>query len=182
MLSSSVVVFERDDGVPRPSARVAAHALATVETHDLPPIAGYFDGADLALRREAGALDDAGLAAARAEREHERQAWILRLRDEGLLGEEAGNEALAIALHAFLARTPALLAGVALDDLAGERAPVNLPGISVARHRSWSRRMQRPLDAIAASPLARAILGAFAERARSGARSAAESRALDCAS
>jgi 4-alpha-glucanotransferase len=58
---------------------------------------------------------------------------------------------------------------VSLDDLAGEREPVNLPGIPVERHASWSRRMQRSIDAIAASPLAQSILAALAQRARPGA-------------
>ena len=31
-------------------------------------------------------------------------------------------------------------------ELAGEEEPVNLPGVPIEGHRSWSRRMQHPLD------------------------------------
>jgi 4-alpha-glucanotransferase len=165
VLSSAVLYFERDGAVPRPSQRVSAHALATVQTHDLAPLAGFLDGTDLRLRRAVGQLaDDAALAAAQAERAAEVAAWIARLREEGLLAPEGTPDAaaIAVALHAFLARTPAPLVGVALDDLGGEREPVNVPGVPVERHRSWSRRMRLPLDEIAADPLARAILGVTA--------------------
>jgi 4-alpha-glucanotransferase len=35
---------------------------------------------------------------------------------------------MVVALHQFLARTPALLCGVALDDAAGDRRTLNQPG------------------------------------------------------
>jgi 4-alpha-glucanotransferase len=55
-------------------------------------------------------------------------------------------------VSAFLCRTPAALAALSLDDLAGEREPVNIPGVPLETFPSWSRRMQRPLEEIAADP------------------------------
>ncbi|RIL04629.1 MAG: 4-alpha-glucanotransferase [Proteobacteria bacterium] len=179
ILSSSVLYFERDDGVPKPAARISPRALATVQTHDLVPLAGWADGSDLALRREVGLLaDDAALARARAERAEELRAWIARLRAERCLadGSEPDLAALMAALHAFLARTPAPLVGVSLDDLAGEREPVNVPGVPVERHPSWTRRMRLPLEAIGATPLARAVLAALASRRTAGAQPGAGER------
>jgi 4-alpha-glucanotransferase len=57
---------------------------------------------------------------------------------------------LTRAAHEFLARSPAKLVALSLDDLAGETEPLNLPGIPVEKHRSWSRRMTRTLDEIGA--------------------------------
>ena len=75
--------------------------------------------------------------------------------------------ALAGAFHCFLSRTPAPLVGVSLDDLAGETEPVNVPGVPVEQHRSWSRRMRVPLEAIPDTPAAKATTEALANRARS---------------
>lgn len=169
LLSSSVLHFERDGGVPRPSQAISDHALATLDTHDMPPLAGYFAGADLQIRRAAGEIaDDDALAAGLAERAAERSAWTRRLREEGLLAPdvESDDAALGVALHAFLARTRAPLVGVSLDDLAGESEPVNVPGLSVERHRSWSRRMRAEIETLAASDATRAVLHALATRAR----------------
>ena len=155
LLRSAVLRFERDaDGSFRPAERVPGRALATLGTHDLPPLPGFLSGVDLALRRSAGALgSDEELAAARAERDAERAALEGRLRQDGLLGDappDAGE--LVRASHAFLARTPAVLVAASLDDLAGEEEPVNLPGVPIERHRSWSRRMQRALEELARCP------------------------------
>ena len=167
ILSSSVLYFERDGGVPRPAERISARALATVETHDLVPLAGFAAGRDLRIRRAVGQIaDDAALAAALAERDAEYAAWIARLREEGLLPAEGDVDAVALAgaFHAFLARTPAPLVGVSLDDLAGECEPINVPGVPVEQHRSWTRRMTVLRDAIAATPAAQASLAALASR------------------
>jgi 4-alpha-glucanotransferase len=172
LLSSSVLYFERDGATPRPSSRISARALATVGTHDLAPLAGWAEGADLAIRRAIGEIaDDAALEGARSERGEEWRAWVARLREEGLLPGEGDPGALdfAVALHAFLARTPAPLVAASLDDLAGEREPVNVPGVAVDRHRSWSRRMALPLEALAAHAPAQRILDALAPRARASA-------------
>jgi 4-alpha-glucanotransferase len=92
----------------------------------------------------------------------------VRLREEGELGEASDVESLSRAAQRFLARTPSRLIGLALDDLAGEREPLNLPGIPVAAHRSWSRRMGRDLDELAADPALETLLQEVAARARDG--------------
>ncbi|HSJ98501.1 MAG TPA: 4-alpha-glucanotransferase, partial [Myxococcota bacterium] len=169
VLSSAVAYFERDDGVFRPAAAYPPRALATVQTHDLVPLAGHRDGADLRIRRSVGQIpDDAALAEALAEREREHAALLARLREEGLLpaGAEPSPAELCVAVHAFLASTPSALVAASLDDLAGEAEPVNVPGVPVDRHRSWSRRMTVSLEALRSDPLAAAVLAAL--RARHG--------------
>jgi 4-alpha-glucanotransferase len=91
---------------------------------------------------------------------------VQRLREEGLLPAEGepDEQALVVAVHAFLARSPSALVAASLDDLAGEREPVNVPGVSVEQHRSWSRRMGRPLEALRGDPQVDEALAPLRER------------------
>jgi 4-alpha-glucanotransferase len=170
LLRSAVTRFERTaDGRYKRARDYPARALATLGTHDLAPLAGFLDGTDLALRRRAGALaSDAELAAARAEREAEVRALRARLAEDGLLADasRATPDAISLAAHAFLAGTPSRLVAASLDDLAGEREPVNLPGVAPEQHPSWSRRMAEPQGTLFRSS---ALLGRLAPlRARRG--------------
>ncbi len=169
VLSTQVLYFARDHcGEFLPPGHYSKRAMVTVNTHDLPPLAGYWEGRDLALRRDVGQLSsDEQLAAARTRRLQERGALSRALRREGILGEgEAVSHAdRCAAVHAFIARTPAPLVAVSLDDLAGETEPVNLPGVDPTRYPSWSRRMSMPLEEIFRSPTATRTLSAVrAER------------------
>jgi 4-alpha-glucanotransferase len=169
ILSSRVLYFERDDWSGfHPSKAYSARALVTANTHDLPPLAGYWSDRDLLLRREVGQIEsDEALSAARARREGERGTLVHRLAEEGCFDGEpalAGVTERCAAVNAFLCRTPAPLVGVSLDDLAGEVEPVNLPGVPVEHYPSWSRRMRRRIDEIAASPDTTQALAGLAPR------------------
>ena len=169
LLRSAVVYFERDDARFRPTAHYPPRALATVSTHDLAPLAGYFEGTDLALRSAAQTASGGPLAAERAERTGERDTLVTALRAEGFLpDEEAEPDARALrnALHAFLAATPSVLVAASLDDLAGEQEPVNLPGVPLTAHRSWSRRMSSRIDDLARSDALREGLAPLQPRSR----------------
>jgi 4-alpha-glucanotransferase len=161
VLSSAVLAFERDGDGFRPASHVSPRALASANTHDLAPLAGWVSGDDLALRRRAGETpDDESYAAAAAARRADRDAWLRRLRQEGVIARdrEPREAEWCPATSAFLARTPAPLVSVSLDDLAGEVEPVHLPGIGTDRHPGWRRRMRVCLEDLAARADVRAGL------------------------
>ncbi len=163
-LSSRVLLFERDDDGFLASSNYPRECLATANTHDLPPLAAFETDTDLALRRRAGQIpDDATLEQRRLERSTERRQLIERLTADGLLHSSPKipeTDARAAAVTAFLCATPARLVGIALDDLAGEDEPINLPGVPPERHASWLRRMREPLDEIFESSRSRGMLTA----------------------
>ncbi|WP_149537325.1 glycogen debranching protein GlgX [Siccirubricoccus phaeus] len=154
VLSYRVLWFEREGEEFIPPARWPALAAACVATHDLPTLLGWWSGEDLA-EREALGLGD--MAAARAGREAERAALRRLLEAEGLWPADEAD--LPAAIHALAARTPAALLLVQAEDLAGERVAVNLPGTDWQRP-NWRRRLPVPVEALFASPRARAILDA----------------------
>jgi 4-alpha-glucanotransferase len=172
VLSSRVLLFERErDGRFKPASRWSRRALATANTHDLPTLRAWLGGHDLALRAQLGLLrGGTARTAAETERAADRDALRRRLVRDGHLARDVPADdwpAWTRAVHAFLCETPAPLVGLALDDLAGEVEPVNVPGLGPDAYPSWTRRMHVSLEALPSRPgFARAIDGAAARRAR----------------
>jgi 4-alpha-glucanotransferase len=128
ILGTSILWFEfNSEGRPLPPENYRRLCMASVNTHDLPPTAGYLAGDHVELRHRLGLLERS------LEEEHAadaagREEVLESLREEGLLTVGAGVEDTVIALHRHLARTPSLLLGVSLVDCVGERRIQNQPG------------------------------------------------------
>ena len=155
VLSSKVMFFEREwNGAFRPASSYPALALATADTHDMSPIAGFWSGVDIDVREEVGLLTPAAASEERRKREGDRAALRERLAAEHVLPIEAAPTGAELrgAVHAMMCRTPSKLVGLALDDIAGESTPVNVPGVGLDRFASWTRKMTGSLETIAASP------------------------------
>ncbi len=155
ILSSKVLQFERtSDGGYRNAETYPRLALATANTHDMAPIAGFWAARDIEVRRQVGLIaNDDDYARAQNDRANDRHALLQRLAHEQVLPEShelSSSAELRDAIHAFLCRTPAMLIGLSLDDIAGETEPVNVPGVGADRFPSWSRKMTHALEAIEA--------------------------------
>jgi 4-alpha-glucanotransferase len=165
ILSTRVLYFARSPrGTFLPARAYPDRSLASANTHDMPPLAGYWRERDIELRRQSGELRSAAaVEVARAERARERRALLRRLAAEELLPDDEAprsNATLRGAVHAFLCRSPAALVGIALDDLVGETEPVNLPGVGPDCFPSWSRRLTLPIERFATDPeVQRALAG-----------------------
>lgn len=128
VLGTSVLWFEKDEaGWPLHPEQYRQGVLATVNTHDLPPTAGYMEGIHTKLRSELGALVDPLEDVLEADRQ-EQDRMRRRLIDLGLLQPEGGAEDMIEAMHRYVCRTPARLVAAALVDAVGEKQPQNLPG------------------------------------------------------
>ncbi len=138
-----VLLLERQGLGFTPAAAYPARAVASVSTHDLPPLQGWLDGADIAERASLGHLD-AGLALA------------TRAAEIAALADAAGPDPMHAA-HAFIASTPCDLMLVQADDLAGLSSSVNLPGTDTERP-NWRRRIPTPVETLLETDTARDIL------------------------
>ena len=67
--------------------------------------------------------------------------------------------AASAAVHRLLARAPSQIMLVQADDLAGETDPLNVPGTD-REWPNWRRRVSVPVEELAESPRAKAILDA----------------------
>jgi 4-alpha-glucanotransferase len=131
ILGTEMAWFARlPDGTPKPPASWRKQVMATVGTHDVPPIAGFAAGDQVTVRAQLGLLlnpeeekisAELGLA-----------QWRDALAAEHLLprpGEPSARD-LILAMYGHLALTPAQLIGVALTDAVGDRRTQNIPGTS----------------------------------------------------
>ncbi len=159
VLSYRLLYFEREAGGDfKPPAAYPRGALVACSTHDLPTLAGFWEGRDLALRTALSLFPtDAAREVLTAERELDRARLLRALEREGLLppGMSAGpaavprmTVALARAIHIFLARTPAYVMMVQPEDILGSIEQANLPGTTV-EHPNWQRRLPLPVEGFA---------------------------------
>jgi glycogen operon protein len=138
-----------------------------VTTHDLPPLAGWWEGADLRERAALGLIPD--LAHAEAERTKERAALVDALVSEGcLVGSATASPDAAEVIagaHEFIAATSGDLVMVQAEDLAGLRVGVNLPGTDQERP-NWRLRFPLPVDALLSGAAGQALLEPMRARGR----------------
>lgn len=138
ILGTSVVWFEKEDsGWPLHADQYRYAALSTVNTHDLPPTAGYLRGVHTALRDELGMLVE-DIETVRAADAQEIEQMSVRVREYGFLAEDQTSEEEFIgALHRYVAATPSVLVGVSLVDAVGDLRPQNLPGTDQPQYPNW---------------------------------------------
>lgn len=127
ILGTSVLWFEREGEGFRPPERYREALLATVNTHDLPPTAGYLADEHVALRARLGLLTRP-VEDERADAARERAAMLALLRERGLIGADPTEQQVIEALNVLITATPSSLLGVALVDAVGERRVQNQPG------------------------------------------------------
>lgn len=141
ILGTSILWFEYDGDSPLAPEKYRTQALSSVNTHDLPPTAGYLAGDHVALRSRLELLERSE-EEERAEHNASLEKMLALLRERGYLqgdpGSLAGTEEQTIeALHLLLTQTPSVLLGVALVDAVGERRVQNQPGTTEALYPNW---------------------------------------------
>jgi (1->4)-alpha-D-glucan 1-alpha-D-glucosylmutase len=155
-LSYRLLYFERQpSGEFKSPAEYPRQALVAATTHDLPTLAGWWTGRDLAVRAALGLFPSAQVHdAQRAAREQDRARLLCALEREGLLppGVTANPESvaavtpeLARAVAEFLARSDGQVMVVQLEDVLGVVEQANVPG-SIEGHPNWQRRLPLALE------------------------------------
>lgn len=167
ILATRVLYFERDrgDGSFVPPERYPRLAAASIGTHDLPTLAAWWTGDDLALRAAIALYPSARMAqGARRERRLARLALVDALERAAVI-DPSGAERLradarrggsldvvpelTAAAHRFLSSTPSLLIVVAIEDILAEAGAVNVPG-TFDEHPNWRRKRGLSLEALQA--------------------------------
>jgi 4-alpha-glucanotransferase len=162
IFSYRLFYFERDDegGFKNPESYPDL-ALASISTHDLPTLAGFWTAKDLYLRESLGLFStETQFRAALQDRRQEKEAIVRRLVLSGFLPEHLADNpeiygALTRELHSaiigFLLSTPAKLALLSQEDLFRDTRQQNLPG-TVSEYPNWSTKMSYTLEELWQDP------------------------------
>jgi 4-alpha-glucanotransferase len=136
LFGTSILWFEFDrggTGGPLPADRWRERCLSAVTTHDLPPTPGYLAGEHVKLREKLGLLTRPAEEELAADRQQQ-SAWLDELRRVGYLRDDQGaddpddSDAVVVALHRYLGRTPSRLLALSLADAVGDMRTQNQPG------------------------------------------------------
>jgi 4-alpha-glucanotransferase len=158
--SYQVMLFERgQEGAFRPPEHYSERALVTFSTHDLATFAGWASGRDLAAKLAIGI--DPG------ETDDERDAALAALRrataQQDIEGDIEGSGFPAVL--AYLARTPAKLLVVGLEDALGMSDQFNIPG-TTDEHPNWRRKYPVELESLTDAAPLKAVARNAAEHGR----------------
>jgi 4-alpha-glucanotransferase len=180
VLSYRVLVFERRaDGSFIPPNEYPSLATASVATHDVATLKGYWLGNDIGWRERLNLYpNDEMRAADRQNRARERRLLVDALVREGVLPPGAVDEllpsddapvytnALAEAVHRFLGHSNARLMLVQVEDAVGEAEQANLPG-TFDEHPNWRRKLSITVEELLKDEWFKQLTAALAE-ARQG--------------
>ena len=153
VLSTRLFYFERrEDGAFIEAAQYPEWALASITTHDLPTLAGFWQGRDIENRQELKLFPDDQTAAHSWEERRRAKAAILKLLGEKNLIDAGATASLAAQAElpeqvkwgviAHMAQTPSRLVLLSLEDIFGWLEQQNLPG-TIDEYPNW--RLKFPL-------------------------------------
>jgi 4-alpha-glucanotransferase len=151
--SYKVLLFEKDgDGRFRRPEEYLRRAIATVTTHDLPTLRGYWEGRDLELRDRLQLFPGEEIRRYVYDERVRDRAQLRAALDAVGLGAAAGDaaesafsEPLAHAVQLYLAKSAAGLVVFQFEDLIGMTDPVNVPGTS-HEHANWQRKVSAEIE------------------------------------
>jgi 4-alpha-glucanotransferase len=146
-----VVQYEMSAG-QRPLHRVPSDSVASLNTHDMPPFAAFWQDMDIEERLDLGLLDKAGGYRERRNRQMLKTALVSFLARSGRLEPDRRDTAAVLkGCLGLLAAGPARVLLVNLEDLWLETRPQNIPGTS-EEHPNWRRKARYGIEELRRNP------------------------------
>ncbi len=162
LLGIRVLWFERaaDGGFVAPS-EWSNKAMATTSTHDVPTVAGWWSGRDVAWRKRTG-LDDPTVDEAAVRVGERVKLWRALCASGSAWNEDAPPapddiSPVVVAAARHVSQAPAPLAIFPVEDVLGLHEQPNLPGPTDAVHPNWRRRMPDSSSRLFDGPIAHAV-------------------------
>lgn len=130
-----------------PIRPIPAGSVSSLNTHDTPTFAGWWQAEDLDTHEQLGWLSPDRAGRERQGRALQKRAIAGYASYGGLTGEASDPERIAAGLYRALVESPAHLVLVNLEDLWGEARPHNVPG-TWRELPNWLRRCALSLEQI----------------------------------
>jgi 4-alpha-glucanotransferase len=149
-------------------------AVAAVTTHDLPTLAGFWQGRDIELKRALDLYPQEQMAAKEARaREQDLENLLQALSGHRLLPNDfpaptAGQacpEEVRLGVLEYLGRSPAALVEIRLEDVFGLTEQQNLPG-TTAHYPNWKGKIPLSLSQMREAPEPRRLAARLARLSR----------------
>lgn len=153
-LSMQVLLFERDGARLPQAERIKQQSLAVLSSHDMPPLASFWQGDDIQLRQQIGQLESGQAEQLTAQREEARQA----LANTVDYYPKHWDGEMLYRLHAYLAASPAQWVSLQLEDLLMETRPVNIPGTQESQYPNWRRRLTSTVSDLLQTTVSQRVL------------------------
>ena len=137
-----VVHYEIASDLRKGLLPVSSNSIASLNTHDMPPFAAFWQGLDIEERKRIGLLGKAGVEEEKNRLLSMKKALLTFLYDRGWLhGAEDDIATVLKACLSFLAASQARMVLVNLEDLWLETQPQNVPSTK-KEYPNWRRRAQ----------------------------------------
>ena len=128
------------------------NTISSLNTHDMPLFAAFWEGRDIEDRRRLNLLDKAGARSAQKSLGAIKNGLYRFLQSEGWLSRsEVDSFAVLRACLSYLAASPAQLLQVNLEDLWQEIQPQNIPSTNT-EHPNWRRKLRYSLEQFCQMP------------------------------
>lgn len=130
--------------------------MATITTHDLPTLRGFWQNVDLSLGKELGLYpDERTLQQQMEQRDNAKQGLLDALHQYQLLPQRVGRNAALTAMgtqlsrgvQRYLADSRSALLWLQLEDWLDMATPVNIPG-TTREYPNWRRKLSRTVTSI----------------------------------
>ncbi|MFN3603537.1 MAG: glycogen debranching protein GlgX [Leptonema sp. (in: bacteria)] len=149
------------------------NSIATLNTHDLPTLAGFWMNQDIEERKKLGILSEEQEKEFLKQRNEERIQIINLLKEKGLLKdfpitvseESLYDTTIAHLIHKLFSEAKSKLLLASLHDLLGEVDQPNIPG-TVREYPNWSLRYSFSIEEIEGNPYFISIVEALKNRLR----------------
>jgi 4-alpha-glucanotransferase len=161
IFSYRVFYFERkgkNDKTFSPPEVYPRQAMACITTHDLPTLAGYWEGRDLDLKKEFNLYPSPRMAEEdAASRAEDRRLLVEALVRQGLLPPDYSPpadvcpEEIRRGVLTYLGQSRAALVETRLEDFLGLTAQQNLPG-TTDQHPNWAQKIFATLEELRHNP------------------------------